>query len=550
MFSQAHALLQRLIDHILHDGLGPFSRNNNPALYGCVLVALAISLLFGVANFVVIRARHGRNGQSVGLVLTGEVSVLVQEVLFIYFIWLAYATPFGRLPFGPPGDSWAGAYFVVAVVVHGLLGIVGTYFLTVAWLIQLNAPLRNARVAGLALASGILLAIFGWEVQRWPLGFTIPAELTLNVIVAYALLIMLLGRFARQVNLLRFEFCFFILLVMAGTAFIWLDHAIDPYFLNVYGVFSVLILFDDLVACFAAVFKEEDPKALYRFLSPMRWVITVPAVLFFAGVAASGYFSPLISNSSVTYTIWVEVGTAAAAYMLFRPLTDDARAPLATLAADIALRIGPPSTPRRLLSSGAPGSQGMRGQIIDADPDTPPNLSDNSSIEAAGNAARGTLQDASPAARQLFQGLDFPAFVVFLLVTYGYHFLFANVDFGSQANSEIVPVGFGAAALVANIVALLINDRLLRRTAYTSMLLLLITIAVTLVAVMMVLIPGANGPLTTNGIDPVVLLTSVHFRLVTIHNLVQDFLILLTAGQLIYLFQVIRVAMKQPIYTE
>src|SRR5262249_44323971 len=116
-----------LLDYILQHGLGPVYAIDNPHVYPFILAALAISVFAGIIHCIRYRALSSVVSQAI---------VVVIDALIIYGIWLAYSTPFDRLPFGPPtmGSYWLflpadSAYMVLALIAHGVLSVVFTFSL-------------------------------------------------------------------------------------------------------------------------------------------------------------------------------------------------------------------------------------------------------------------------------------------------------------------------------------------------------------------------------------------------------------------------------------
>jgi hypothetical protein len=345
-----------IFNDILNHGFGPFLRQDNPLLYPFVLAALVLSVLLGIVNFFVERKRpvrrdgqpQYRNGRLVYpttlAVLVGEVIVLAVQLASIYLIWLAYATPFSRLPFAPPaaGTSWLGlpadlVYLGLAVIVHGILSLVATYVLIVFWLTQFHISSERRLIVNFALLIGLVLVIYGWEVEHWPIGFLVPAELVVSVTVGLALVRSSVAALAVAIGSViispfrrpdpkskeQFELSLALLAQVLGSGFIMLTHPLSAFWIDLFGIYYTLTLFDSVVASFIGVFLPRYIRGdVFSVLStPDRFPVAMFLIAVTALAGAGGIFASLTLNPGVTAAVWLQAGAAALAYALFRPLT-------------------------------------------------------------------------------------------------------------------------------------------------------------------------------------------------------------------------------------
>jgi hypothetical protein len=112
-----------------------------------------------------------------------------------------------------------------------------------------------------------------------------------------------------------------------------------------------------------------------------------------------------------------------------------------------------------------------------------------------------------------FSILSFPALTIFLVVTLLYDPLLANLDLSSAVNGALFPFVFGGAAVLVNAVPL--RNKWFNPAADVS-LLLLVTIMMTVVAVLLALSPASSGPLVLDGLAAQSLLGDRHFLFVTL----------------------------------
>jgi hypothetical protein len=545
--------VQIVVNYVLQGEPSLFPRPYNPGLNTFVQGALALTVLLAIANLFIGRARFSKERLSNTRLILAEARWFVFQLIAIFLIWLAYGTPFTQLPFAAPaaGTTWLlfpadGAYLAAAVIAHGLLALAGVPWLVLLWREQLSIRPVQSRLAGLAMLCGLGLMVYGWEAQLWPVAFLIPAELFLIAPISRALSTAVFTGYSPPLtttNATRQQArrACFLLATVAGAVFVWLEHDISLSWLSLFGVYYTFTSLDLAMACVMMVFRRSlllmDPFGV--FTTTTRCLVTVPLVLVMATLGAAGALSALTHNVGLSYTVWLEAGTAAAAYLLFRPLTDMARFRILTgdIKGQIAAGMIPDHPQLRAPNVSRP--------VVPSDPyDQSDDDSDDDDRAQLLSAVRRAADGVQHALRT-FSTMSFPALTIFLVATLLYDPLLANLDLSSGATSALFPLVFGLAAVLVNMLPLL--NKGFGPAADVSRVLLLVTIMVTAVAVLLALSPAASGPLSLGGRTSQDLLGDRHFLFVTMRSIAQLFVVLLAVGQFLYHLLLVIVNLQQPV---
>lgn len=547
------------VDHILHRGLGPLSAQDNPFVYPMVLGLIVASALIAALT----AARGIRRGKVVAS-LFQQALLTALNLVFIYLFWLSYATPYGRLPFSPPvagtafvGIPLDGVYYVSAVLIHALLAFASAALLY-GVIVSAQLDTESTTVQSLFTLALYVVLVAAWIGSGWPAWFVVPIEFLLSFVVgrqAEAYLTRFLHRRALRSPIKRRRVerssrvlgALIIILLLALVLFL---NPSAPIVLVLLGLYVCLVQIDDLLACVAAVIKPG--MADYQFLSPRRWILTVPLTLGLATLGAAQVFPSLTGDPSQDYRLWLETAAAAVAYMLFFPLTDLARfnagiraerpnreevystamarafAPLLAAFTDAAR---PAAMPARV----AP-AEGADGQVAPA----------RSSMEDRQRVMQRALEmlsrePASPRVRErefkIFEVLSFPTGPIFLVTLLGFHLLSANSGISHLLDTSLVPLVFGLAAVVVGMLQL-INSPELDATRNVFLLLLFLIVLVTALAAGFTVVPPPSQPLVFVG-DPSALLGSAGFWNSAGRLISRALLLFVTIGQVAYLFKIV-----------
>jgi hypothetical protein len=527
--------------------------------------------------------RRQRNRLSIGTIVRSEIRVLVlYELLPLYALWLAFATPPTQLPFPVPaaGSSWLFlpalvTYTVIAVLVHGALSLYGVG-VVVGWLIQFNTP-NKSRIDVLAILLGYIALVVGWEVQQWPETFLVLIEFFLITGTIPQLLTSLLWGprtiderpdLATRVTATYYPlFTLAVLLVVLWhDSFLiplWLAAAIVTGFLLslrygpefsrgplpkerisillgasllvnaiLWGAALVVLAMGQPIAPFAfaldiaAVFFVLIQLDLCYSLAfgPQRFgrAFLLPLItLALTLAAAGGLFAAVTRNAGFGYETWLEGGVAAAVFLLFFPLTELAKESVRVNAEST---FGVPQLPSPLVPA-------------------VPLLAGGRVVSASGGNERSKAQEALPRQAQLnpiekqYQMLQFQGGIFFVAAAIVYHLIASNPDVLSALNGNLIGFIFSGIAAFAGILALLAEQN---NSAPRAVLLLLLALTAALVGADVLLNVGLSGAATqvvaSSGAHP---FASDQDLLLTVRNIVQESLVLLAAGQVFYLFVVI-----------
>jgi tetratricopeptide (TPR) repeat protein len=493
------------------------------------------------------------------------------DALLIVVLTLALGTSVTQLPITLPGHdtTWLflpapAIYYLTAISAHVLLSLSGCVGLVYVWAMRqlqleidgeippaagLIASLR-ARVTptpgrvGLAALAGMLIAT-GAEATGWPIYLTIGVEALTLLGVAYAmrsLLIIVVQRLFRHAHfdntirkrrLERVAIVVSYLILSLGSFAIIFYHHVDLYFVNFVGIFVGLTVLDDVAAYLRGI--RLPLKSPPRELSPNRWYFTCPVVLLIMFVGATGSFNAILVNGTLDARVWLEAGGAAFAFMLFAPLTDSAR--YSAGVRDLRERHVAPAVTRGAAAQNADSGEGASkgaedqiGELFDSILQSP--------IPASTESSRAvmSLQDLSET--PLPKRLNFPSHAFFLVTGLLYHAFMSNPTITNLLVSSFVPVVFVVTAAVTGVVPLLNNPRLegVRQVFIFLVFVILVIAGITL--------------LFTTALTPSQLRSLVQAHDVgqffsgqslsaILYNTSLQTLVLLTLGQLAYLFKLI-----------
>ncbi len=580
--------MQNLLDTIWNHGIFVAEKGQNPALYPFFLAGIVLSLILGIVNFAFeLRSRQ------FGFVLKLELKwLLVYELLPLYAVWLAFATPPTRLPFPPPipNTSWLfipalPTYTVIAVILHGLLSVCGLV-LTVGWLAQFNTP-NGSRIDTFFLLITLVGLVIGWELQHWPLTFLIVAEiLAVAPLAAQYFGVLIWGsQAAKEAPGAQRVLATYILvntLAIALTLF-WHDSLIVQWYLLAAIVTAfVLSFFFGPAFSKPSASKEQSVSLLVRYLlvstvlnlvfwllgviSESTWHVVDPVVLNIAAVfylliqfdavfviaygqkfkrmtflpllalavtliAASGAFVGITHNSGLNYAIWLEGGVAASIFLLFFPLTQLARE---------SFRADQVANHQRR-SAGILAAP----QAILALPDGSNSLKSSQQTGQAnqgGEKIQGSLLPQQPpelaGIQKEYEMLQFQGGIFFLLLGVCYHWIAINPDIFSALNGNLIGLVFAGIAAFTGMLAISVD-----RDNDTSRAVLLLVLLLTgsLVGADILLntaLPGATLNLA-NVQAPFNLFTNHQIALSTIRSVVEESLVLLGGGQFFYLIVIV-----------
>jgi tetratricopeptide (TPR) repeat protein len=538
-------MIPHLFDSLLGHGLWFIVPSDDPRMYPFVIAALVLSALCIVIWFVREMRDDLGNGTSLAVALGQNLLIVVLAAVLLSgttaLLWRAFASPIASLPF----IRTTGVLTYVGVVVRGVVELFCIQFLIGIWMYLVRIE-PTSRLGQFLTMVSTLVAVAGWETQLFPLWYLLPGESLLGIGLSTVVPKILLGSPdraksgppARLRRYRRSGSLYSALVLLVTFIAVICAHDIQAYLINVVGLYFGLIQLDEVAAAGIGLFRlhQRNPQQI----SPRRWLVTVPLVLVLTIVAASGFFQPVLANTSLDYNLWVGVGTATAAYMLFKPLIDLARfaaskraeqqMPEGVLAAALN-RFGDYVERGLLLPQQRAGQGGQK----EADERKP---------------APAELQVQEPASGQRFtvphvfkdlpvsEMLNFPTGLIFLLTLLVYHVLIVNLNFGGQLNSGLVPLVFGLTALVAGMLQL-VSSPVLESPRYVSMLLVFVIIVVTGLTVLLNVAPTGHAAFSLAGRSPVSLLTDSQYYVATLHQFLQEFLVVLTIGQLGYIYRVV-----------
>lgn len=557
--------------------LSALSRGGNVTFASVLVYAGVISLVVAIYGYLrppgrVSRAAGQRGAQALlapfeqGQFFAVLIYAVVVEGLILFALWLAYLTPQDRLPFGPPapdasflGIPWAAVYAGAAIIIHALLALLGASNLLSYWgSVVLPATARSLRNRLLVIV-GYGVAIAGLVIQGSPLWLIIPVEIGLAALVSGFLataIRYLLAPFSTRIGwrqMLHAEMAVRALTLFAAVGFITLslsgafpvnsagNFGLLLFVAYLFGIYVTMVLIDPVVGLFLSVFKREERS--HTVLSSTRWVITVPLVIILAIVGASGFYEYLGASVSLGYSVWLEAGAAAAACLLFRPLVD-----LALIHADAAEFLQQ-IRDNSLIEEGLNYLNRFGGAALARAPlpagrtvaPTPKQSSEHSTSSASQKDTAlmpAVVSGPLPSGRSAKKILQLRAVPFFLVLALAYHFVGADLNLGTILGGNNLPLVVGLVALVAGLLQL-INSPVLDAPRSTIMLLMLVTILVISLMVVLSADPLTSAPLTLAGRAPLALLADRQYLEVTLNTALQEFLFLLTFGQVYYLFKAV-----------
>jgi tetratricopeptide (TPR) repeat protein len=519
------------------------------------ITSTGLLIVFGVPSlFARGRSFPARIGDALGGLL---IEALI--LLCLGLIWIGYSTPPTLLPLvSPPAGSFdllpvaTAIYDCVAVTLHAAL-IAAAAFVLYVLAIGLLATRQSAdtlsqrRLQVVVFAGSpllIALLVGATEVAGWPIWFVVPLELAAAYVairIATAL-ISQVSPFSSPLMRYRWSVIQYVLdgvLTLTLFALIVAWHDVHLWIVSVVGLFITLVQIDAVVSALAA-FVRPRIVSNHTLLSPRRWIVTVPLTLVFAAAGASGWFNSLVANTDLTYALWLEVGGAAIAYMVFRPLTDlayysagiradetdrleDLTGFLNTLGGFVSRTIG---------SAPTQSSPAQAGTTVA----TP-------SGEEAGAAhvpLRALSRRVNYEERQTAQQLVFHTGVVFLAAMLLYHFVttHANVESLVSGGSNQVSIILGVIALVAGLLPIF-SVRVLEAPRNISLVLLFFVGVVIAINVAFQLAAVHPQALDLTGRTASDLLLDSRFEEQTALALAQELVFVFAAGQLAYLYRLL-----------
>ncbi|HEX6817272.1 MAG TPA: hypothetical protein VF120_02785 [Ktedonobacterales bacterium] len=259
---------------------------------------------------------------------------------------------------------------------------------------------------------------------------------------------------------------------------------------------------------------------------------------------AGGILSPFTHNPSVTYTFWIEVGTASATFVLFRPLTQLARMSAARSILDEGKHAA-----IELIQPGATFLLG-NGRVVDATAGTHGPSGDS---RAPGDAddddtrvayARNLLIQSQHQAAVMFKALNpwmWGSLLVFVLL---YHTFASTPDILARLSDNFITVFLAAVAAFLAVLALFVGKTF--EASRDVLLVLAVVIALTAVGdVILNANADASGTITALPGTLQAVINDRHFLLVTIHSILQEFLVLLALGQAYFLGVVLYARLKE-----
>lgn len=558
--------------------------HDNPTLYPFALAALGTSVLIGLLNFVVLPRNTNLNQRATEYILGLTLILFALELLAIYLVWLAFSTPVDRLPFAPPagGGRWLfipldGIYIVSAVLVHAVISLFGVSNLLTSWGTIL-LRLRSGRAPSTALAYvGFALTVAGWEVQHWPLWLIVPIELLLAYLISSIISDAIDDAFDRlkagspqaKRRVERVVEAFESGAILVAVVFITFHHNISSiplslsYPLTLLGLYFTVVALEKIVALCLSIRQAHQLE--YQYDNPRRWRITILLVPLLALLGASGVFNPLIANPSIGRDVWIEVGAVGTAYVLFKPLID-----LAAKRAS-ALEQAQPKTVGEILENILP----QLGQVIprlgpllgqrlpqrQLGPGAPASAQADTQAVAGSGAVAGVPSVAGPlglpeAARQeptpplVFKTarelLDLHVIPLFFVAALLYHYMIRDLHLSSLLNGAFLPLVFGLAALVAGLLPLL-EERVFAPARYVSLLLIFVILIVTVITILFTVVPHSNTSLTgiAPNANPLQVLGNQAFLSAVGAAGFLELLVLLTVGQLGYLYIVVEATIRR-----
>jgi len=588
------SVAQQVFANILHGGFGSLVvAHDNPGAYPFFLAALGLSVVLALFNCI----RLHRAGP-----ILSQLFALFCIIGALYTLWLVYAWPIDRLPLWhapASADVWLfviparTTYTIISVAIHyvlaflfgfvfgtlfayqlGLLttaenssntdsnrsGVVGSVILTPVALIFVGlGETHSLSPYWVTIVDLVAVATVGWSVE-YVLNYIGNKALPLTTPTHSGKFRNFVRRrsFNRLTSALAYLLFFVGLLLTAYTHPI--NHSVIGPLYQLCGLYLGLIWLDSVISGLLGAFRSE--KGENDFLSPRRWVFTLPLALAIGFLGASGYLQSWTGSTVIAPDLWAQAGAAAAAYMLFKPLvalarytagvreTRDDDSDYRRFFADIlkfsflsqaalnrvpgrassALLSAPSSSasPTSLLEPSpaplAPASSGSTpsGPASDGGPAAQEQSSEQLSLQMMYEAQQRTLNRERNRERYLFRELDFRTGLIFLGILIIYHFLALYVNLSGSLNNLLITFVFGLITLIAGILNLL-NNKVIRSASPVFLLLIFVISGVAAITALSALIPAVD--------------TLPHAM--TFFVIMQQLLIFLTFGQLLYLYQLI-----------
>ncbi len=525
--------------------LGPLTRAAHPTIYLLMLIVLAVSVALVCANCLLqpqptFTTWFGPNNPGPQRLLP----FLMFVVALVYLLWLSLTVAPLSLPFAAPsaGSVWLGVlpaaatYAALGGILHGLSAYILIQSI-LAFGLFLLGWYSDTRWNALGVLVGIVLTSLVWETLGWPVTILVPGEAILVYIANIQLgwlweAVLKPLMFKQPLTLRRIKRSLAVcsaLLMIAAIGYILFAHSIGYAPIDLFLLYLALVLLDTVAANVGSVIRPQNSATM--LLSPRRWQITLPIALVVITLGASGFFAPVEANSGLTFTVWIEEGMAAATYLLFKPLID--------LASDVG--------GKRATQPGSDEVLDLSRRVIEflSGPNYFAQRVANRSADAPVEPTPGELFNIKrdraaleAAEKKVATELSFPTGRIFFISLLVFHFLITMFNITPILNSSLVPLVFGLVGLVATLLPL-VTDKVLEPTRYIALLLLLVTTVVTGLNVILTVAPPSPTPSVFLGQSALALLTSGPFYAVALHIGLQEALILLTVGQLGYLYVVI-----------
>jgi tetratricopeptide (TPR) repeat protein len=497
-------------------------------------LVLALFLAFSIIATIVLMRRSKNVGQAL-LALLALPPLAGVIALFAFCM----TTPLNRLPFSPPlqSDLWLGflpalsTYTILAVAAHVVLLLLALYILFATWYAQLNLNEVNVYYV---IVFGFIPTAALWEVGQWPLVLVLAFEGIVMLMISATFGVItqsIVQRLRRNVDFSGFLFkeqlsriVNFVILItfFLGALAILAYHNINLSIVNYIALFLIFTLLDDAMASLQGINRPSQTS--YYFQTPRRSVLSIPVALIVIILGSGGVFTPYIINTSLSSGLWLQAGTAAIAFMIFKPLTDLARHNAEVR--EETQQFDTRAQLQRLRLTLQPRQQAKK-QV----PETTLSLSQLSLVTPK---LISTLSTES----SLFQRLNFNSRVFFLVTGLGYAYLISNTHLSQVLNSGFVPLVFAITALVTSIIPLLNNPKLEPTREVSLLLLFIISLAAGSVQLFGSVL--SHDQLTAfASVHMQLSLLSSDFPIVVTYTTLLQVLFLLTIAQLTYFYVLI-----------
>ncbi len=585
------SFMQQLFTNILREGFGRWVvAHDNPAVYLYFLAALILSIALSV---IICIRRHNISS------IVGQFFAVLFVAGALYLLWLVFAWPIDRLPLwhAPAStDIWLyviparTVYTIIAITIHYVLALLisGTYGVAITLQLDAAFDLRSTprslskvlydftNILFILVVPLLFTVLLGesrdvsvYWVTLTELGTVLASvwsvEDLLNETIDNALPLTtpthlgIFKNFVRRRSARRFTSAIAYLLYFVGLLLIAythpFDHSVIGPLYQVCGLYLGLIWLDHVIAGVRGAFIDE--KGDDEYLSPRRWIFTLPLTVAIGFLGATGAFQSWTGSAVIAPNLWAQAGAAAAAFMLFQPLVALARYTagaretkgedsdnLRALLNIVKGNFTSPTTLQRVASRVAPGLPPFTQPSAAAQttPASPTALAPSAQAE---NLTQQTVQGTAEAQAQqvadmmyeaqqqnvnreqtkeryLFNELNFPTTWVFLGLLIAYHVLALFVNLNSGLNNLLITFVFGLITLVSGILNLL-NNKVIRSASPVFLLLIFVISGVAAITALSALVPAVD--------------TVPHA--ITFFLIMQQLLIFLTFGQLLYLYQLI-----------